>query len=101
MHTAFSKAEVVVDADGTPTINLSKWTEFHTCLKDIFRPKPPDLSKYRTKAGVLAHLEQELSDISLHLTMDQDLEKQSSQLCDKEKQIRKLRIHRFCGVAVG
>jgi hypothetical protein len=101
MRTAFSKAKVV-DVDDIPTINFSRaWTEFYTSLKDIFRHKPPDLSKYRTKAEVLAYLERELSDISLHLTTDQDLEKQSSKLCSREKQIRELRIHGFHGAAVG
>ena len=96
MRTAFSKAKEAVDADGIPMINFTKWAEFYTCLKDVLRHKPPDVSKYRqTTAGVLAYLEQQLGDISLGPTMDQDLEKRSHKLCEEEDQIDRLGTHRL------
>jgi hypothetical protein len=88
MRTAFSKAKETVDVHGTTTINFSKWTEYHTCLKAVFRHKLPDVSKYRPSTGVLAYLNNQLSGVSPGSPMDQDLEKRSNELFEQEKEIR-------------
>ena len=96
MRTAFSEAKEAVDIHGTTTINFSKWTKFHTCLKVVLRHKLPDVSKYRrASAGVLAYLNQQLSGVSPGPPMNLDLEKRSSKLFEQEEKIRNQPIDRF------
>ena len=96
MRTALSKAKDTVDTNGIPMINFAKWTELYTCIKDVLRHKPPDVSDYRqTKAGVLAYLECQLRGISLDSTMDQDLEEIGIKLREEEEQIHQLADQRF------
>lgn len=92
MRAAFPQAEAAVDANGTPIVNLANWTEFYTRIKDILRYKPPDLSSYRQKAGVVSYLESQLNSIS---TTDEDLEKMSVSLRAKEDLLEQLAIDRF------
>lgn len=93
MRTAFYLAQDVVHANGMPTINFPKWTEFHTSLKDILRHKCPDISAHRQKkTGVLKYLERHLRDISVGSDMDQALEKLSRNLWHNEELQRQLGI---------
>ena len=85
IRTAFFNAKAGVEVNGITMINFAKWTEFHACIKEVLRHKPPDISKYRqTKARALAYLTGQLRDISLGFTMDQDLERRSSKLRQQE-----------------
>jgi hypothetical protein len=83
---AFSKAAGV---NGSPMINFAKWMEFHTCLKDVIRHKPPDISQYRqTNAKALEYLESQLHGIPPGSTIDQDLEKRSREILEQERRIQ-------------
>ena len=76
---------------GVPMINFSKWTRLHVYLQDVFRHRPPGVSKYRqSKAGVLAYLENELRDISVSGSTKKSLEEQSSRLQKQEESMRRL-----------
>jgi hypothetical protein len=93
MHAAFSEAPDIVDIDGIPMINFAKWTRFHACIKDVFRHKPPDVSKYReAKAGMLAYMEQQLRGISTGPAMDKALQERASKLREKEKVMGQSRL---------
>jgi len=91
MHTAFSQGKDVIEIKGVPMINFTKWIGFHTYAKEVFRHKPPDVSK-QTKAGVLAYLEHQLHGISVGPLVEQALEQRSSKLGQKEDVMRQLRI---------
>jgi hypothetical protein len=96
MRIAFSKAKEAVDVHGATTIDFSKWTEFHACLKAVLRHKLPDVSKHRrASTGVLAYLDKQLSGTSPGSPMDRDLEKRSRLLSEQEEEIRTQPVDRF------
>jgi len=99
MRTAFFRACEAADVGDVPAINFGRWTEFHKCVKDVFRHKSPDVSQYRQKtAGVLAYLEHQLRGSSIGSTTDQDLDKQSGKLKQQEEMLRELRYAELKGV---
>jgi len=93
MHTAFFQGRNEVEIKGVPMINFAKWIAFHALITDIFRHRPPDVSRHRQAIrGVLAYLEHQLRGISVGSIVDQALEERSSKLWKIEEVMRKLRI---------
>jgi len=86
IRIAFPERTDTIEIQSVPMIDFAKWTRCYDRIKDVFRHKSPDISKYRqTKAGALAYLEGQLHGISANSTTDQRLEKRSIELVQQEK----------------
>jgi hypothetical protein len=101
IRRAFVEGRNTVNIQSVAMINFAKWIKFHFCVMDVFRHKPPDVSRYRrTEASALAYLEGQLRDVSVGSSMDQRLEELSSWLKQKEESISEQNLSRLYAVGM-
>jgi son of sevenless-like protein len=85
-----SRYPITVQVDGRPLINFQRYIKFMDRIKEVVHYKPPSLEQYRQQ-GQLDYLENQLRNLKMTSTSDDDLMARSRLLEAREIQDYKTR----------
>ncbi|KAF8181559.1 ras guanine nucleotide exchange factor domain-containing protein [Pholiota molesta] len=90
LNMVLSRYPITVQVDGRPLINFQRYIKFMDRIKEVVHYKPPSLEQYRQQ-GQLDYLENQLRNLKMTSTSDDDLMTRSRLLEAREIQDYKTR----------